>query len=76
MIIQEDNQSVIHLSENPLTSKRSKHIDVRFRFLKEMVHSGKIKLVYVPTESQLADGFTKGLVKAKFLKFRDSLRIV
>lgn len=76
IVIFEDNQSVIHLSENPITSKRSKHIDVRFRYLKKTVQSGRIKLQYVPTESQLADSFTEGLVKAKFVRFRDGLRVI
>lgn len=74
--IYEDNQSVISLSQNPLTSKRSKHIDVRYKSVKEKVLDGDVKLVYVPSDSQLADGFTKALVKAKFIKFRSSLNVL
>lgn len=47
-------------------SKRSEHINVRFKYLKELVLEGKIVLVYTPTESQLADILTKGLEKVKF----------
>lgn len=74
--VYEDNQSVICLSQNPLTSKRSKHIDVRFKSVKEKVLNGEVKLEYVPSCSQLADGFTKALVRAKFEVFRDSLNVV
>jgi hypothetical protein len=72
----EDNQSVIHLSENPITARRSKHIDVRFKFIKELVLCGEIKLVYKPTEFQLADILTKGLTKDKFVKFWSMLNIL
>lgn len=40
-----------------------------------MVGDGKIKLLYKPTSSQLADGFTKGLAQVKFVSFRSMLRI-
>jgi len=72
--IREDNQSVISLAENPLMSKRSEHINVRFKYLKELVLEGKIVLVYTPTESQLADILTKGL-KVKFECFRKMFNI-
>jgi transposase InsO family protein len=75
VLICEDNQSVISLSENPLMSKRSKHIDVRYKYLKELVLDGEIKLVYTPTELQLADILTKGLVICKFEKFQKMLNI-
>ena len=75
-LVFEDNQSVISLSENPLMSKRSKHIDVRYKYVKEMVLNEEIELVYVPTEYQVADVLTKGLVKVKFEKFRRMLNLI
>lgn len=75
IVIYEDNQSVISMSANPITSKRSKHIDVRFRYVKEMILDGTVKLEYLSTDQQVADGFTKGLARPKFESFRGMLRI-
>jgi hypothetical protein len=44
-----DNQSAIVLSKNPVFHDRSKHIDIRFHFIRERVKEGRIKLDYVPT---------------------------
>lgn len=75
ILIFEDNQAVIHLSKNPITSKRSKHIDVRYKYVKELVLEKKIHLVYTATADQAADGFTKALVRVKFESFRRLLRV-
>jgi len=76
IVIFEDNIPVICLSEKPILSKRSKHIDVRFKFIKENVLNKKIKLVHKPSNLQLADGFTKALTKEKFLPFRNMLLVI
>ena len=57
----EDNQGAIALAYNPVFHKRSKHIDVRFHFVRERVASGEVELLYVPTAAQLADLLTKPL---------------
>jgi hypothetical protein len=44
-----DNQSAIALSKNPVFHDRSKHIDIRFHFIRERVKEGRIKLDYVST---------------------------
>lgn len=69
-IIFEDNQGCIALAENPVHHQRTKHIDVRYHFIRERVESGEIKIVYVPTSEQVADILTKPLAKVKFEKFR------
>ncbi|GJU17017.1 retrovirus-related pol polyprotein from transposon TNT 1-94 [Tanacetum coccineum] len=56
-----DNKSVIALCCNNVQHSRSKHIDIRFHFIKEHVENGVIKLYFVNTEYQLADIFTKAL---------------
>ena len=76
IIIFEDNQPVISLTENPINSKRSKHIDTRYRYLKEIIQNGFVKLVYVPSDKQVADLFTKSLGKIKFVQFRNMLGIL
>jgi hypothetical protein len=58
---------------------RSKHIKIRYHFIRDMVLKGAIKLQYIqyiPIDEQLVDIFTKPFVKAKFLFFRDKLRVV
>jgi hypothetical protein len=57
--IRVDNQSAIKLAENPVAHQRSKHIDVRYFRIHEEVAKGKIKIVYVPTDENLADVLTK-----------------
>ena len=56
-----DNQSAIALSKNPVFHDRSKHIDVRYHFIRECVEEGRIALKFITTEQQMADGLTKAL---------------
>ncbi|GKF70896.1 hypothetical protein Tco_0203953 [Tanacetum coccineum] len=56
-----DNKSAIALCCNSFQHSRSKHIDIRFHFIKEHVENGVIELYFVNTEYQLADIFTKAL---------------
>ncbi|GKA38571.1 hypothetical protein Tco_0731122, partial [Tanacetum coccineum] len=60
-----DNKSAIALCCNNVQHSRSKHIDIRFHFIKEHVENGVIKLYFVNTEYQLADIFTKALARNK-----------
>ena len=68
-IIHCDNQSCVKLSENPVFHDRSKHIEMRYHYLRDMVQKGTICLQYVPTEEQIADIFTKPLTAVKFVYF-------
>nr|GFC51164.1 retrovirus-related Pol polyprotein from transposon TNT 1-94 [Tanacetum cinerariifolium] len=56
-----DSKSAIAISCNPVQYSRTKHIDVRFHFIKEYVEKGTIELYFVKTDYQLADIFTKAL---------------
>nr|GEX18679.1 retrotransposon protein, putative, unclassified [Tanacetum cinerariifolium] len=56
-----DNKSAISLCCNNIQHSRSKHIDIRYHFIRERVENGVIKLYFVNTEYQLADLFTKAL---------------
>ena len=60
-VIFEDNQGCIALSENPVHHQRTKHIDIRFHYTRDLVACGDIKLKYIPTADQLADLLTKAL---------------
>ena len=57
----EDNQGDVQLAQNPVANSKSKHIDVRHRFLRELVRQRDIKAVQVPSEFQRAGILTKAL---------------
>ena len=71
-----DNQSGIRLSENPVFHDRSKHIDIRYHFIQDMVQRGVVRLNHIGTNEQVADILTKPLGKVKFLTFHENLGIV
>ena len=54
-----DNQSAINLAKNPINHQRSKHIDVRYHFIRDEIQKGFISLFYVPSNENVADMFTK-----------------
>ncbi|GKD73831.1 hypothetical protein Tco_1332113, partial [Tanacetum coccineum] len=61
-----DNKSAIALCCNNVQHSRAKHIDVCYRFIKEHVENGIVELYFVRTEYQLADIFTKPLLRERF----------
>nr|GEY23609.1 retrotransposon protein, putative, Ty1-copia subclass [Tanacetum cinerariifolium] len=67
-----DNKSAISLCCNNVQHSRSKHIDIRYHFIKEQVENGVIELYFVNTEYQLADLFTKALGRDRIEFLRDS----
>jgi len=73
--IYNDNQGAIKLAENPVHHARSKHIDIRYHFVRESLSNGLITINYVPTDKMLADIFTKGLVKIKHLRLMEGLNL-
>ena len=61
-----DNQSCIKMTKNTVFHDKSKHIELRYHFIRVMVQKGAINLKYVPTEEQVADTLTKPLARVKF----------
>nr|GFB40668.1 retrovirus-related Pol polyprotein from transposon TNT 1-94 [Tanacetum cinerariifolium] len=61
-----DSKAAIAISRNPVQHSRTKHIDVRYHFIKEKVKKGIVELFFVGTEYQLADLFTKALHVGRF----------
>jgi transposase InsO family protein len=59
--ILEDNQSAMKIAENSVFSDRSKHLQVRVQFIKEMIDTGKLGVFYCPTQEMTADVLTKAL---------------
>ena len=74
-IIHCDSSSAIKLSKNQVMHGRSKHIDVRFHFLRELTKAGTVELVHCDTHEQLVDARTKPLKLDVFLKLRGLLRV-
>ncbi|GJY91452.1 hypothetical protein Tco_0506648 [Tanacetum coccineum] len=63
-----DNTSVIAISNNLVLHSRTKHIDIRYHFIRDHILKGVIELHFVPTELQLADIFTKPLAEPSFTR--------
>ena len=64
-----DNQSAIKMAYSSTSVKRTKHIKLKYFYIRECLENDEFKLLYVPTDENLADGFTKGLRRIKFEKF-------
>ncbi|GJT81755.1 hypothetical protein Tco_1056097 [Tanacetum coccineum] len=71
-----DNKSSIALCFNNVQHSRSKHIDIRFHFIKEQVENGVVELYFVNTEYQLADIFTKALGRERIEFLINKLGII
>lgn len=77
IILNVDNQSAIKLINNPVFHRRSKHIDIKYNFVRENVAKNVVVIKYVESSNQLADFLTKALPVQKFNTIRDKvLRIV
>ena len=76
IIIEQDNTSAIQLEQNgwKSSSKRTKHIDVRYFYITDKLKSGEVtEVVYKPTEYMTSDYLTKALQGKLFIKHRDTL---
>jgi hypothetical protein len=77
-----DNQSCIKMTENPVFhdktvfNDKTKHIEIWYHYIRDMVHKGVVRLQYVGTNEQDADVLTKLLSRVKFEYFRDKLGVV
>ena len=69
-VIQCDNQSCIKFSENPVFHGRSKHIEIKYHFIRDYVQRGAIRLQYIPTDEKVADILIKALGRGKHVYFR------
>lgn len=69
-VIFEDNQGTIALSKNSMTQQRSKHIDVRYHFIRSELNDGRIVIQYCPTNDMKADIMTKSATKFKLDRFK------
>ena len=70
-----DNVSAVYLSANPVHHRRTKHIEIDIHFIREKVALGVVRVLHVPSTSQYAHIFTKGLPTILFREFRSSLHV-
>ncbi len=61
-----DNISAVSISKNPVFHGRTKHIKIKFHFIREVQQSNEVLLVHCSSEDQFADMFTKPLPKERF----------
>jgi hypothetical protein len=65
-----DNQGSIFIASNPVTEKRSKHIDIRYHYIREVIERKLAEVFFIDGENNPADLLTKNLGSVKVLKFR------
>jgi predicted GNAT family acetyltransferase len=70
-----DNQAAIALTANPGHRKSTKHIDIRYHWVRDQVVSGSIELRYVGTKENKADMLTKPLAAVPFTYLRNAIRL-
>ena len=62
--------------ENLVFHEKSKHTEIKYHYIRDMVQRGAVKLLYVATEEQIADVLTKPLARLKFEYFRERLGVL
>jgi hypothetical protein len=70
-----DNISAIYMSSNLVQHQRTKHVEIDVHFVRERVAVRDVRVLHVPTTSQFANIFTKGLPSSVFAEFRSSLNV-
>ena len=73
--INQDNKGAMLLKINGIlsSSKQTKHINVRYYFIKDKIERNKVNVIYCPTNKMIGNFFTKPLQGSRFIKFRDAI---
>jgi hypothetical protein len=64
-----DNNGALLLAKNPVFHERTKHIAVKYHYIRDLINKGVIDLIYIPTNNQKVDCFTKPLNNSRFKEF-------
>ena len=75
VVVYSDRQSALHLCKNPVFHERTKHVDVRYHFIRENLTKGSIHVDKVATEEDPTDLGTKVLTLSKFNRYLGLLRV-
>jgi hypothetical protein len=70
VVLNIDSKTEIALSKNPVFQEQSKHIELRYHFIRQCIEDRKIQIEFMCTEAQLADVLTKALARVKFHEHR------
>ena len=73
--IHEDNQGCIALAKNPVQHHRTKHIDVKYHFIREQIEQESFQVIYCQTDEMKADVLTKGIAGPQPNKLRNLLSL-
>ena len=76
MVVYCDNSSAIYISKNLIQHSRTKYIEMRYHFIRDLVERKIVALEYIPIERQNADIFTKSLDKSKFESLCQVIRVI
>ena len=76
MVVYCDNSSVIDISKNPVQHSKTKHIEIMYHFIRDLIERKIVCLEYIPTERQNADIFTKPLDRSKFETLRQVICVI
>jgi hypothetical protein len=72
-VLYEDNQSAMRTAKNGVRSERTKHVDIKYHFITDVVESGKVRIEWIPSAQQPADIFTKALHTQQFMHLREGM---
>jgi len=74
-IVYQDNQSAMKLEKYGMrsSSKRTRHINIRYYFVTDRISSNEMSMEYCPTEDMISDYFTKSLQGSQFRRFRNAI---
>ena len=75
MILYCDNTSAINISKNLVMHEKTKHIAIKYHYVRELVEDKQVKMEYIHTKEQIADIFTKPLPKDAYEYLRGKLGV-
>jgi hypothetical protein len=73
MILRMDNTGAIYLANNQTTGQRTKHIDIRVHYVRNLINDEILKTQFVKSEDNIADICTKNTTESTFIRLTDSL---